>query len=88
MKNKGKKQKNVQQASHKRTNDDSLKLGDLVKGDIMEQLRKTQKQLADEESAKKEAEEAKKKEERRLKEKNKSFEELLNESGMDWRKFK
>lgn len=72
----------------KKKEDDSLKLGDLLGGDIMAQLREKQKQLSDQEAAKKAAEEARKKEERRLKEKNKSFEELLNESGMDWKKFK
>ena len=34
------------------------------------------------------AEEERKREERRLKEKNKSFEELLNESNFNWKEFK
>jgi hypothetical protein len=79
---------NYRESQHKKQVDDSLRLGDFIKGDIMEKLRETQKQLSKEETEKKEAEEAKKREERRLKEKNKSFEELLNESGMDWKKFK
>ncbi|RFU65616.1 YqkE family protein [Peribacillus glennii] len=86
MKKKQQKHKNHHQAQKKEN--DSLKLGDLLGGDIMARLRETQKQLSDEQAAKKAAEETRKKEERRLKEKNKSFEELLNESGMDWKKFK
>ncbi|PLT34797.1 YqkE family protein [Bacillus sp. V5-8f] len=87
MKKKQQKNSNRHYQSPKKE-DDSLKLGDLLGGEIMDRLRETQKQLSDAEAKKKAAEEARKKEERRLKEKNKSFEELLNESGMDWKKFK
>ncbi|MDQ0219071.1 DUF3886 domain-containing protein [Peribacillus cavernae] len=79
---------NKQHHQDKNKQDDSLKLGDRINGDIMAQLREKQKQLSEAEAAKKEAEETRKKEARRQKEKNKSFEELFNESGMDWKNFK
>jgi uncharacterized protein (DUF3084 family) len=72
----------------KQDKDDSLKLGDLINQDIMSQLRQKQKELTDAEQAKKEAEEARKREERKQREKNKSFEELLGESNLDWKNFK
>lgn len=78
-------QKNIQKKQDK---DDSLKLGDRINQDIMSQLRQTQKELAEAEHAKKEAEEARKREERKQREKNKSFEELLGESNLDWKSFK
>jgi len=63
-------------------------LGDLLNQDIMQKLKAQQQQLKDEEEQKKQAELERKKEEKRLREKNKSFEELLSESDMDWKKFK
>ncbi|MFD0048503.1 YqkE family protein [Actinomycetes bacterium NPDC127524] len=87
MKKKTSGRNNLRKPEREQAND-SLRLGDFINGDIMSKLREKQKELADAESAKKEAEEAKKKEERRLREKNKSFEELLNESSTDWKNFK
>lgn len=72
----------------KQDKDDSLKLADRINQDIMLELRRKQKELAEAEHAKKEAEEAKKREERKQREKNKSFEELLGESNLDWKNFK
>ncbi|CAM3873444.1 YqkE family protein [Mesobacillus zeae] len=67
-------------------------LGDLVNHDIMSQLKEKQKQLREEDEQKKrqqkEQEAAKKKEAQRLREKNMSFEDLLAENDMDWKKFK
>lgn len=63
-------------------------LKDLMNPDLIKQLKAQQEQMQAEEERKREAEEQKKREERRLKEKNKSFEELLNESGMNWKEFK
>ncbi len=83
-----KKQKIQNQTSKKQEKDDSLTLGDLINQDIMEQLRTKQKELTEAEAAKKAAVETKKREERKLREKNKSFEELLGESNLDWKKYK
>ena len=54
----------------------------------MSQLRQKQKELTDAEQTKKESEEARKREERKQREKNKSFEELLGESDLNWKNFK
>ncbi|MFJ7975217.1 YqkE family protein [Peribacillus sp. JNUCC 23] len=82
------KKKQTKQQHPKREKDDSLKLGDLISGDIMAQLKSKQKELNEAQAAEKAAEEAKKKEERRLREKNKSFEELLGESDLNWKNYK
>ncbi|WML45194.1 YqkE family protein [Neobacillus sp. PS3-40] len=63
-------------------------LGDMINQDLFKQLKEKQHELKATEVKKKEEEEQRKREERRLKEKNKSFEELLNESGMNWKEFK
>ena len=63
-------------------------LGDLLNQDIMQKLKAQQQELKEEEEKKKQADLQRKKEEQRLREKNKSFEELLSESNMDWKKFK
>jgi hypothetical protein len=63
-------------------------LGDLLNQDIMQKLKAQQQQLKEEEDKKKQEEIQRKKEEQRLREKNKSFEELLSDSDMDWKKFK
>ncbi|MBA9027280.1 MULTISPECIES: YqkE family protein [Bacillaceae] len=82
------KKKQTKQQHPKREKDDSLKLGDLIGGDIMAQLKSKQKELTEAQAAEKAAEEAKQKEERRLREKNKSFEELLGESDLNWKNYK
>jgi hypothetical protein len=66
----------------------AITLGDILNQDLMKKLKETQKVLKASEERKLQEEEDRKREERRLKEKNKSFEELLNESSTDWRKFK
>ncbi|MEK4028899.1 DUF3886 domain-containing protein [Pseudobacillus sp. FSL P4-0506] len=68
--------------------EEQLTLKDTLNAGILEQLKEKQKKLKVEEEEKKAAAEQQKKEERRRREKNKSFEELLNESPMDWKKFK
>ena len=83
-----KKQHHNTSISKKQDKDDSLKLGNRINQDIMSQLRQTQKELAEAEQVKKEAEEARKREERKQREKNKSFEELLGESNLNWKNFK
>lgn len=81
-----KKKHNRQQSVKK--DDKPATLGDLLNQDIMEKLKAQQKHLMDQEEQKKQAEIERKKEEQRLREKNKSFEDLLSESDMDWKKFK
>jgi Protein of unknown function (DUF3886) len=83
-----KKQKIQNQALKKQDKDDSLKLGDLINQDILAQLRDKQKELTEAEAAKKAAVETQKREERKQREKNKSFEDLLGESDLDWKKYK
>jgi hypothetical protein len=63
-------------------------LGDLLKKDLVNELKEKKKELENQEAQKRQAQEEKKREERRLKEKNKSFEELLNESEFNWKDFK
>lgn len=70
------------------TKEDLLTLRDTLNAGVLEQLKIKQKELKEQEQQQKEAEEKRKKEERRQREKNKSFEELLNDSSMDWTKFK
>lgn len=74
--------------SKPKTEDKAVTLKDMMNPDLIKQLKEQQEQLKAEEERRKEEEEQRKREERRLKEKNKSFEELLNESGMNWKEFK
>ena len=83
-----KKQNQNKNTPKKKDQDDSLKLGDRINQDILSQLRQKQKELTEVEHAKKEAEEARIREERKQREKNKSFEELLGESNLNWKNYK
>ncbi|MDQ0197415.1 YqkE family protein [Neobacillus ginsengisoli] len=80
------KQKN--QSTKPKKDESAVTLKDILNPDLMKQLKEQQEQLKAVEEKRKEEEEQRKREERRLKEKNKSFEELLNESGMNWKEFK
>ncbi|PLR76392.1 DUF3886 domain-containing protein [Bacillus sp. V3-13] len=79
--------KSVKQASRQKE-DKAVTLGDMLNQDLMEKLKEKQKELKSEEIRKQEEEAERKREERRLKEKNKSFAELLQESDLDWKKYK
>lgn len=79
------KQKNQ---SKPKKEDAAVTLKDMINPDLIKQLKEQQEQQRAAETKQKEEEEQRKREERRLKEKNKSFEELLNESGMNWKEFK
>ncbi|HJV17745.1 MAG TPA: YqkE family protein [Bacillales bacterium] len=68
--------------------DAAVTLGDMINQDLFKQLKNKQQELKAAEEKRKEEEEQRKREERRLKEKNKSFEELLNESNINWQDFK
>jgi len=63
-------------------------LGDLLNQDVMEKLKAQKQQLEEEEEKKQQEEALRKKEAARLREKNKSFEDLLSESDMDWKNSK
>jgi Protein of unknown function (DUF3886) len=67
---------------------EKISLGSLMNEEILQKLKNTKKQLQENEIKLKEAEEARIREEKRLREKNKSFEELLNESSISWKDFK
>ncbi|MBK5442442.1 MULTISPECIES: YqkE family protein [unclassified Peribacillus] len=85
---KKKQSRNQNQSKIQDKESSSLKLGDMLNQDIMSQLRQKQKELNDAEQEKKAAEEEKKREERKRREKNKSFEELLGESNLNWKNYK
>lgn len=80
--------KKRKQAKPNEKTEEQLTLKDTLNASILGQLKEKQKKLQAEEEEKKAAAEQQKREERRQREKNKSFEELLNESNMDWEKFK
>jgi hypothetical protein len=68
--------------------EEKITLKDRLHSNLFEQLKAKKKELEAEEQRKKAEEEARRREEQKRREKNKSFEELLNESDLDWRKFK
>ncbi|MBA2873335.1 putative membrane protein YukC [Anoxybacillus caldiproteolyticus] len=69
-------------------NNDKMTLMDHLNADLFAQLKAKKKELEAEQQRKKEEEEARKREEKRRREEQKTFEELFNESNLDWRKFK
>lgn len=87
-----KKQSKQKSQSKPKKDDATLTLADMINPDLLKQLKEQQAELKAElkaaENRSKEEEEQRKREERRLKEKNKSFEELLNDSGMNWKEYK
>lgn len=72
----------------KHQSEEKITLKDYLGTDLYAKLRAKKSALEAEEKRKKAEEEARKREEQRQREKNKTFEELLNESNLDWRKFK
>ena len=66
----------------------SLHLGDLLNDDVLGKLRQKKGEWEEAEKKRQEEAERQKREERKRREKNKSFEELLNESDLNWKKFK
>ncbi|SEA58805.1 Protein of unknown function [Thalassobacillus cyri] len=63
-------------------------LSERLNGDIVSQLQSKKTKLKQKEKKEQEKERKRKIEERKKREANKSFEELLEESEMDWKKFK
>lgn len=72
----------------KRKDDGSITLGDMLNEQMMKKLKNKKKDLTAQEKDQQEAEEERKRKERIEREKNKSFEELLSESELDWKDFK
>lgn len=82
-----KKKKQVpQQGAEKKEQGTSL--ADLLDSKLAEQLKQLKKEKEAEIQKQKEEELARKQFEAKQKEKNKTFDELLNESNLDWKKFK
>ncbi|QTM99725.1 DUF3886 domain-containing protein [Sediminibacillus dalangtanensis] len=72
----------------KRQNEDIHSLKDRLNPDLVQQLSSKKRQLKNKEKAKQEEEKQRQLRERQRKEANKSFEELLNDSELDWHQFK
>lgn len=68
--------------------DSKVTLKDRLTNDLMHQLQAAKVELVAKEKQELEEQEAKKLFEQKQREKNKTFEELLNDSPMDWKKFK
>jgi hypothetical protein len=80
-----KKQKQVKKSEKK---EDKPTLFDHLDQSAILKLKEKKTQLKEQQVKQEEEEAERKKEERRQREKNKSFEDLLNESELDWKKFK
>jgi len=63
-------------------------LKDSLNADLLAKLQETKKSLVDQEHQQMEIEKQKKEDARKLREKNKSFEELFEESSMNWQEYK
>ncbi|MFC0271501.1 YqkE family protein [Metabacillus herbersteinensis] len=72
----------------KKKDESSVQLGDHLNTDLLEKLKSVKKGLTEEQEAKEEAAKQQKIIERKEREKNKSFEELLNESALTWKDYK
>ena len=70
------------------TKDNGLNLGDFLNPETAEKLKSLKKEKEQELQKQREEEIAKKMFEQKQREKNKTFEELLNETNLDWKKFK
>ncbi|CAM3960461.1 YqkE family protein [Lederbergia lenta] len=65
-----------------------LKLKDGLNNDILQKLQEKQRELQENEEQEKVAVKKQLAEERKQREKNKSFEELLNETSLNWKDYK
>ncbi|MEC3814561.1 uncharacterized protein DUF3886 [Bacillus altitudinis] len=72
----------------KKTNQDQAKLKDGIKDDVKQQLLQMKQNLAAETEKREEQKRQDLLRQQKEKEKNKSFSELLDESHLDWRKYK
>ena len=84
-----KKQKQQRQPVRKaETEKESVRLGDFLNNDVLQQLKQKQKALQEEQEKQQAEELERKKREQREREKNKTFEDLLKESNLSWKDFK
>jgi len=83
-----KKKKNNQVAQKPPKQDHGLNVGDLLDSSIAQKLKDLKKEKEQELIKEKEEERARQQFEAKQREKNKTFEELLNESTLDWKKYK
>lgn len=67
---------------------DRMTVKETIDADVLARLQQKKKELKEREEQRKKEEARRKREERKIREKNKTFEQLLNESNLDWRKFK
>ncbi|WP_053219324.1 YqkE family protein [Virgibacillus senegalensis] len=72
----------------KSQNGDTNSLKERLDPELVNKLSSKKKELKKEEQAKLEQEKQRKAEERKIREANKSFEELLKESDLDWHQYK
>ncbi|MBM7621264.1 uncharacterized protein YdcH (DUF465 family) [Bacillus tianshenii] len=82
------KKQRKQQTHSSKPKEEKLSLKDQLQGNVFSKLKTMKDQLVQTEQKAKEEEAARIKEEKRLKEKNKSFEELFEESNQNWKEFK
>ncbi|PGT83728.1 MULTISPECIES: YqkE family protein [Bacillaceae] len=78
----------MKKTNKKKKDDQAVSLSDHLNNDLLEQLKAVKKDLTKEHEEKEAALERKRIEERKQREKNKSFEELFNESSLSWKEFK
>jgi hypothetical protein len=74
--------------TNKKKDDQAVSVSDHLNSCLLEQLKAVKKGLAKEQEEKEAALERERIEERKKREKNKSFEELLNESPLSWKDYK
>ncbi|MDZ5712073.1 YqkE family protein [Jeotgalibacillus haloalkalitolerans] len=72
----------------KKGQDKDAVLKDTLNAQTLEKLKMLKQDAVETEEKNRKEALVRKEEERRLREKNKSFEELLNESNLDWKKYK
>jgi hypothetical protein len=72
----------------KKKDDQTVSVSDHLNSNLLEQLKAVKKGLTQEQEERQAAIERQKLEERKQREKNKSFEELLDESSLSWKNFK
>lgn len=80
--------KKKKQQTGKQQEKEQVTLKDFMNPELIQKFKHTKQALLEEEQVKKEEEGKRLKEEARLREKNKSFEELLNDSNLKWNDFK
>ncbi|MEC2075775.1 YqkE family protein [Metabacillus fastidiosus] len=74
--------------SKKKKDDSTVQLEDHLESDLLKQLKAVKSNLTKQQEEKEEALRQQKIKERKEREKNKSFEDLLNESSLNWEEYK